>query len=380
MEGLSMKKTLVVLTCCAMLLALSGCDSTNEQNVDSAESTLSIEQIDSASHFSGLDDTDLLYYMEDSVGANLENALGEDYQIESVSATYVSKEYIEELTYNSKENVYFGYTLSEIESQFKGEPFVFTLDDNGQTTVKTFAGYDDTLEKVMKDIAIGTGIILLAVTISALVPGTTVSTILIASAQNAAIAGSSSGVLGGAVEGIVKYVETGDAKESFKAAALAGSEAFKWGALGGAVVGGASKALAYTRIEPSAPSWRQSEKLAQLKYGGEMQQAFLNKKKVSVTTPDSTRPDIYRKYQGHYEAIEVKNYSPEHYDSLLQSLKKEIPYRNEHLPDGTRQRVVLSTINKGYTKKQINQITTRLQTDLKEICPACSTIPVDVIS
>lgn len=377
-----MKRTITSLLCCVMLLICACCSTSTspEEDAQSQPQESSIHQVDPAVDFSGLDDTDLLYYLEDYVGGDLENSLGEDYQIESVSATYVSKEYIEELTYNSTENVYFGYTLSEIESQFKGEPFVFTLGDDGETTIKAFEKYDNTFEQVMKNVAIGTGIILLAVTVSAFVPQTAIQTILVTSAKSAAIAGSSSGILSGAVEGVVKYVETGDIEKSFKTAALAGSEEFKWGALGGAVAGGASKALAYSRIKSDTISWRKSERIAHLKYGGETQVAFLNKEKVSVTTPDSTRPDILRKYHGHYEAIEVKNYAPEHYGSLLQSLKKEIPYRNEHLPEGTTQRVTLSTIGQNYSKKQIKEIKTQLKRDLKKICPACSPIPVDIIT
>lgn len=375
-----MKKALTTLICCATLITLCGCQSSDNKNSESTNLVSDIEQIDSTSHFSGLDDTNLLYFMEDSIGADLESTLGTDYQIESVSATYISKEYIEEYAYNSKENIYFGYTLSEIEAQFDGKPFVFTLDNNGKTTVKAFEGYDDTFSKILHNVAIGTGVILLAVTVSALVPETAVSVVLAASAKSAMAVGTSSGVLSGAVEGIVKFVETGNIKESFKAAALTASEEFKWGALGGAVAGGVAKALTYPRANPNISSWRRSEEIAQWKYGGDTQVAFLNKKKVSVTTPNSTRPDILRTYHGHKEAIEVKNYSPQHYDSLIQSLKKEIPYRNEHLPEGTTQRLVLSTVGQNYTKAQIKQITTKLEKDLTTMCPACSHIPVDIIN
>lgn len=69
--------------------------------------------------FASLDDPDLLLYMQDSVYADLESQLGEDYNIENVTATYVpfvSDEYKQDLAYNSQENVYFGYTLSELEA------------------------------------------------------------------------------------------------------------------------------------------------------------------------------------------------------------------------------------------------------------------------
>ena len=60
-------------------------------------------------NFAGLNDPTLLQYTEDSVYANLVAEFdSEDYVIESVSAVYISEEYLEELAYNSKTNVYFG--------------------------------------------------------------------------------------------------------------------------------------------------------------------------------------------------------------------------------------------------------------------------------
>ncbi|MBR3495091.1 MAG: HNH/ENDO VII family nuclease [Clostridia bacterium] len=51
--------------------------------------------------------------------------------------------------------------------------------------------------------------------------------------------------MGGVSAGIVTYIHTGgDMDESIKAAAVAGSEGFKWGAISGAISGGASEAIA----------------------------------------------------------------------------------------------------------------------------------------
>ena len=43
------------------------------------------------------------------------------------------KEYLDELAFNSQENVYFGYTLSELNAQFQGEKYIFTLGENNET-------------------------------------------------------------------------------------------------------------------------------------------------------------------------------------------------------------------------------------------------------
>lgn len=47
--------------------------------------------------------------------------LGDDYFIENVNSTYVSEEYVEDLEYNSKKNIYFGYTSEELDKEFGGK-------------------------------------------------------------------------------------------------------------------------------------------------------------------------------------------------------------------------------------------------------------------
>ncbi len=198
--------------------------------------------------FTGLDDTALLSYMEDTVYSELVASLNsEEYFVENVSAVYISKEYLEELSYNSQENIFFGYTLSEVDACFEGTRYVFTLGENGQTVVQPFEGYDDTYEQVLKNVAIGSGVILLCVTVSVVTAGAgapAVSMIFAASAKTGLTMGLSSGAFGAIGAGIVTGVQTGDFDEAMKAAALAGSEGFKWGVISGAISGGATEAVA----------------------------------------------------------------------------------------------------------------------------------------
>ena len=195
--------------------------------------------------FSRLNDPELLNYVEQNVFAEVAAQLGPDYRVDNVSATYISKEYIEELEYNSQANVFFGYTLAELDKQFQGTPYVFTLDEeHHETTVIPLEKYDDTYERVLKNVAIGTGVILVCVTVSAVSGGLgapAVSMIFAASAKTGTIFALSSGAMGTTIAGITKYVETGDLDESLKAGALAGSESFKWGAISGAVIGGGTE-------------------------------------------------------------------------------------------------------------------------------------------
>lgn len=125
-----------------------------------------------AHSFTGLSDPALLRSVEDNVYVELIDQFdGEDHIIEDISAVYVSEEYIAELEYNSKANLFFGYTLAELDAQFQGQRYVFSLGDNGQTIVKEFVAYDNTYEQVIRNITVGTGVILVCVTVSVVTGG-----------------------------------------------------------------------------------------------------------------------------------------------------------------------------------------------------------------
>ena len=198
--------------------------------------------------FDKLDDAELMTYVEDSIYDELVNSLdGDKYYVQNVSTAYVSQEYIDELAYNSKTNVFFGYSLDEVDAQFEGKRYVFTLDENNKTTVEEFEEYDDTYEKAIKKVAVGTGVILVCVTVSVVTGGVgapAVSMVFATAAQSGTVMALSSGALGGVASGIVTGVKTGDMDQALKAAAEAGSDGFMWGAIGGSVAGGVTEGLA----------------------------------------------------------------------------------------------------------------------------------------
>ena len=199
--------------------------------------------------FTGMNDPDLLSYVENNVYANLVQTLeGGDYFVENVEAIYISQEYIDELTYNSQSNIFFGYTLEELYQQFQGERYVFTLGDNGETTFKKIeAFHDDSTERIIKNVAIGGGVILLCVTVSFVTAGAgapAVSMIFAAAAKTGTTFALSSAAIGGTAATIVTGYHTHDLEAAFKAGLLAGSEGFKWGAISGAVSGGVSQGTA----------------------------------------------------------------------------------------------------------------------------------------
>ncbi len=198
--------------------------------------------------FGDLSDSDLQRYVEDAVYSDLVDSLdSDDYFVENVETTYISKEYLDEVAYNSQANVCFGYTLEELEDAFQGQKYIFTLGEDGQTTVTAFEGYNDTFGQVMRNVAIGSGVILVCVTVSAVTAGAgmpAISMIFAASAETGTVFALETGALSGAAAAICKGIETGSVNEAVTAGAVAASEGFMWGAIGGALAGGATEALA----------------------------------------------------------------------------------------------------------------------------------------
>ena len=255
------KKSVSLLLSLLMLISvLQGCNVNNGSSKATSDNTttdetkttdLSVQDQtfgidDTAKSFNELSDPQLLGYMESAVYSDvLEHIDSTKYAVENVEAIYISKEYLEESSYNSKSNVFFGYTLDELDEQFQGTKYVFTLGDDGKTTVKPFEKYDDTYDKMLLNVAIGTGVILVCVTVSAVTAGAgapAAAEIFAVSAQTGAEAALSSAAIGGIAAGVIKGIETQDFEESLKAAALAGSEGFKWGAIVGAITGGIGEA------------------------------------------------------------------------------------------------------------------------------------------
>lgn len=115
---------------------------------------------------SSLGSVRLLNYIEEEIQTELSKSLDpEIYRIDEISVKYISKEYLEELEYNSQVNIFFGYTLAEVEEMFEGDPFVFTLGDDGHTTVERFVANESTFDRLIRGVAIGGGILLVCVTV-----------------------------------------------------------------------------------------------------------------------------------------------------------------------------------------------------------------------
>lgn len=202
---------------------------------------------ESTPEFRRMGDAALLPYLENSLYEQLVSDLdSSDYFVENVQAVYISQEYLDELAFNSQENVYFGYTLSELNAQFQGEKYIFTLGENNETVAVPWTDYDDAYDRMIRNVAIGTGVILVCVTVSVVSAGVgapAVSMIFAMAAKDGAVGG----LLGAASSGVPVFiataVRTGDMQQAAREAALAGSEGFKWGAIGGSISGGAKEAI-----------------------------------------------------------------------------------------------------------------------------------------
>lgn len=203
---------------------------------------------DDIPEYASLDDVELLAHVEDLVYRETVLSLNsEEYFVENVSAVYISKEYLEEVAFNSQANIYFGYTLAELDELFQGARYIFTLGEDGQTTVQELQEIEDvSTETMLKNVAVGTGVILVCVTVSVVSAGTgapAVSMIFAASATAAKTFAVSSAAFGGISAGVVRGIQTGDFNEAIEAAAMGATEGFKWGAISGAVIGGGSEAF-----------------------------------------------------------------------------------------------------------------------------------------
>ena len=249
-----MKRIIALFLCATLFLtscSQSQLQATNPDNMPDNTSSETVDPVvweDAEPHYNALDETLLLAHIEDLIYTETITALdSEEYFVESVNAVYISKEYLEEVAFNSQSNIYFGYTLDELNALFQGTRYIFTLGENGNTTVQELQEIEDVnTETILKNVAIGTGVILICVTVSVVSAGVgapAVSMIFAVSATTAETMALSSAAFGGISAGIIRGIQTGDFNEAIEAAALSGSEGFKWGAITGAVLGGTSEAF-----------------------------------------------------------------------------------------------------------------------------------------
>ena len=171
-----------------------------------------VSQAEPASY--ALDDPELLPLLEEQLASNLQKELGSRAKVESVQAVYVSKEYLEELAYNSQANIFFGHTLEELNAMFEGTRYVFALGDDGSTIVKEADEAGLTAADLIGAV-IGVGLVLVTVAVVIYV-GTKAFPVIAqyyVSARKLVEAASISGVLVGGMKELVENLEPAVQKE-----------------------------------------------------------------------------------------------------------------------------------------------------------------------
>ncbi len=253
---------------------------------------------DDTPSFKGLNDPAIEPYLESTLYDSLVSDLdSSDYFVENIEAIYISEEYLEELEYNSQENIYFGYALSQLDEQFAGKRYVFTLGEHNETVVKEFEAYDEEYyNTIIHNVSVGTGVILVCVTVSVVTAGAgapAASMIFAVAAKSGAVAALSGAALGGVAAGVVTGYKTGDMNESLKAAALAGSEGFKWGAITGAVSGGATEAFALKGATLNGLTMNEAAEIQrESKYPIDVIKQFHTKEEYEVFKAANLKPHI----------------------------------------------------------------------------------------
>lgn len=330
----------------------------------------------------GLTEEETVAFAEKAIEEAVKLNLGSDNIIVDVDTQLVSKEYLHSLLANSKENIYFGFTDSQLQEMFGNTMVVFMLDENGKTTVVPYEEYTNPYAPVLRDVAIGAAVILVCVTVSIATAGgatPVVHAVFAAAAKGGAIGGLSGALIKGTTSAVVTAVQTGDIQQSMDAFIINGANGFKTGAIIGAATAGVSKAISI--MTSGIPSWRESELAAQEQFGGNSQVAYSNRQPVPYGYENSTRPDLVRKLKdGTLEALEVKNYDltgAANKCVMYNELRREVSDRVANMPIGTLQRVVLDTRGRGYSSEFIKGIIS----EIKEVCnPFYEDIPVSLLA
>ncbi|MCL2086966.1 MAG: hypothetical protein FWH05_05150 [Oscillospiraceae bacterium] len=246
-----MKRIIALFLVCTLLLSSCSAHSEPIDIVSTADYdvAISVETSDELPVFTGLADPLLLQHIEENAATEISLSLNRDlFYVEHVSAIFISREYIEELAFNSQANIYFGYTLEELYEEFQDSKFIFTLGEDGQTVVQAFEEYDDTFDRIIRNVAVGTGVILLCVTVALVAPPlgapAAVTTVFAVSAKAGSFGALTGGVFSGLISGVVTGISSNNVEDVLTSVALAASEGFMWGAITGTIFGGTQAAIA----------------------------------------------------------------------------------------------------------------------------------------
>lgn len=222
-----------------LALALQGCGAPAQTGnvTNSATSQESAQPV--ASNNQKMSDADFVKKLEDSVYQLIvkdldENGNRKDLQVQDVKAVYLSKEYLEQYTYNTKETKFFGTTLGELEKKFDKQKYVFDIDENGKTTCHAVGDFDNTFDEVTQAALLGSGVILISVTIVCVTGGAPVTALVACTANSApAITANQAHLALLAASSAVAIFDGGDVGDAAKDIAFDTGSDFVMQAIGG---------------------------------------------------------------------------------------------------------------------------------------------------
>ena len=214
-----------------MLPSLLGCSSVSNASKDKNAQINKVEEVDEGN---------LSYLVSESLENSKYPILVEDIAIQKMS-----QEYYEELEFNSQENIYFGQTESQLLQMFDTAKYSFTVDSNGKTIVGLDSDLfeEDYLTKAMRNVAIGSGVIIVCASVSVVLSGgtTTPMVIMIVAGKLTTEAALASAISGVVTAGISKFNGESDEK-ILENTIISASEGFKYAA----IFSGATKVLTST--------------------------------------------------------------------------------------------------------------------------------------
>ncbi|AGK70338.1 Uncharacterised protein [Streptococcus cristatus] len=258
-----------LLICIVLLPSLLACSSVNNQNQENSKTKDTNTRINNVEE---VDKSNLSYLVSESLENSKYPVLVEDIAIQTMS-----QEYYEELEFNSQENIYFGHTENQLLQMFDTAKYSFTVNSNGETIVGLDSDLftEDYLTKAMKNVAIGSGVIIVCASVSVVLSGgaTTPMAIMIVAGELTTEAALASVISGVVTAGIAKF--NGESNEKILENTItSASEGFKYAAL----FSGATKVLTSTgkyistNIYPKANSFL-TQKQA-IKEGGTYRELF----------------------------------------------------------------------------------------------------------
>ena len=238
-----MKNKLIAFPLC-LALVLQGCgipaqSSTTDEEASTQETTQANEANEDNRKIS---DAGFVANLQDSVYDLIvddldENGNTQQLEVQEVKAVYLSKEYIEQYSFNSKETKFFGSTLGELEARFGDQKYVFDIDENGKTVCHAVDDFDDTFDQVTKVALVGTGVILISVTIVCVTGGAPVTALVACTGPTAgAITANQAHIALMAASTAVAIFDNGDVGEAAKDIAFDTGSDFIMQAIGGATV------------------------------------------------------------------------------------------------------------------------------------------------